>query len=162
MMTVAVTLLGLVLLIVPGIYFAVCFTLVMPIAAIEGCGAVEVMRRSWNLSRGRRGTIFLSSFAWGALIFLSTLLATLLLTLVAGVLRSSVVGSGVNYDYSALTLASTRPNFDRSWEIFTDVALRPSFTRQDVELMQSRLVASLRDDVDDRRRDGAGVRGVAE
>lgn len=61
----------------------------------------------------------------------------------------SVVSSGVNYDYSALTLASTRPNFDRSWEIFTDVALRPSFTRQDVELVQSRLVASLRDDVDD-------------
>ena len=42
----------------------------------------------------------------------------------------TVISSGVNYDYSALTLASTRPNFDRSWEIFTDVALRPSFTRQ--------------------------------
>ncbi|HEX8143382.1 MAG TPA: pitrilysin family protein [Pyrinomonadaceae bacterium] len=61
----------------------------------------------------------------------------------------TVVGSGVNYDYSALTLASTRVNFDRSWEIFTDVALRPSFTKQDVELVQSRIVASLRDDVDD-------------
>ncbi len=61
----------------------------------------------------------------------------------------SVISSGVNYDYSALTLASTRPNFDRSWEIFTDVALRPSFTRQDVELVQNRMVASLQDDVDD-------------
>lgn len=60
----------------------------------------------------------------------------------------TAIGSGVNYDYSALTLASTRPNFDRSWEIFTDVALHPSFTRQDVELVQSRMVASLRDDVD--------------
>ncbi|HYY58015.1 MAG TPA: pitrilysin family protein [Pyrinomonadaceae bacterium] len=61
----------------------------------------------------------------------------------------TVVGSGVNYDYSALTLGSTRENFDRSWTLFTDIALRPSFTRQDVELVQSRLVASLRDDVDD-------------
>lgn len=61
----------------------------------------------------------------------------------------TVIGSGVNYDYSALTLASTRANFDRSWEIFTDVALRPSFTREDVERVQSRMVASLRDDVDD-------------
>ncbi|HEV2912675.1 MAG TPA: pitrilysin family protein [Pyrinomonadaceae bacterium] len=61
----------------------------------------------------------------------------------------TVIGSGVNYDYSALTLASTRANFDRSWALFTDVALRPSFTSQDVELVQSRLVASLRDDVDD-------------
>jgi zinc protease len=61
----------------------------------------------------------------------------------------TVISSGVNYDYSVLSLASTRPNFDRSWEIFTDVALRPSFTRQDVEIVQSRMVASLRDDVDD-------------
>jgi zinc protease len=61
----------------------------------------------------------------------------------------TAIGAGVNYDYSALTLASTRTNFDRSWEIFTDVALRPAFTRQDVELVKSRMVASLRDDVDD-------------
>jgi hypothetical protein len=32
---------------------------------------------------------------------------------------------GVNYDYSALSLISTRQNFDRAWEIFTDVALHP-------------------------------------
>ena len=61
----------------------------------------------------------------------------------------TVIDSGVNYDYSALTFRSTRPNFDRSWEIFTDVALRPLFARQDVTLVQSRLVASLRDDTDD-------------
>jgi zinc protease len=61
----------------------------------------------------------------------------------------TVIDSGVNYDYSALTLRSTRPNFDRSWEIFTDVALRPLFAREDVLLTQSRLVASLRDDTDD-------------
>src|SRR5215471_16162688 len=35
----------------------------------------------------------------------------------------TVLGSGVNYDYSSLTLVSTRPNFDRSWDIFADVAL---------------------------------------
>ncbi|HEX7174889.1 MAG TPA: hypothetical protein VF240_06360, partial [Pyrinomonadaceae bacterium] len=93
LLCVVLTFIGFVLLIVPGIYLAVCFTLVMPIAAIEGCGAIEVMRRSWKLSRGRRGAIFLSSFGWGVLIFLFTLLATLFLTLVAGVLRSSVVGS---------------------------------------------------------------------
>ena len=61
----------------------------------------------------------------------------------------TVIGSGVNYDYSALTLATPRRDFDRSWEIFTDVALSPSFTKEDVALVQSRLVASLRDDTDD-------------
>jgi zinc protease len=58
------------------------------------------------------------------------------------------IGSGVNFDYSGLTMASTRANFDRSWEIFTDVALRPSFTVDDVERVRNRMVASLRDDND--------------
>jgi zinc protease len=58
------------------------------------------------------------------------------------------ISSGVNYDYSALTLAATRVNFDRSWEIFTDVALRPTFAAEDVERVRNRLVLSLRDDSD--------------
>jgi predicted Zn-dependent peptidase len=61
----------------------------------------------------------------------------------------TVISSGENYDYSVLSFTSTRPNFDRSWEIFTDVALRPAFTKQDFELMKSRRVSSLRDDTDD-------------
>ena len=58
------------------------------------------------------------------------------------------ISYGVNYDYSGLTLGTTRFNFDRSWEIFTDVALRPSFAAEDVERVRNRLVASLRDDAD--------------
>jgi zinc protease len=61
----------------------------------------------------------------------------------------TVIGSSVNYDYSVLSLACTRPNFERSWQIFTDIALRPSFTQEDVGLMQSRMVSTLRDDSDD-------------
>ena len=60
----------------------------------------------------------------------------------------TTISSGVNYDYSGLTLASTRPNFERSWEIFTDVALRPSFAAEDVERVKNRLVLSLLDDSD--------------
>src|SRR5882762_2031389 len=60
----------------------------------------------------------------------------------------TVIGEGVNYDYSSLSMAATRANFDRSWEIFTDVALRPSFTKEDVALVQSRLLAGLEDDRD--------------
>lgn len=61
----------------------------------------------------------------------------------------TVFSSSVNYDYSTLSMASTRPNFDRSWEIFTDIALRPSFTKEDVSRVQMQMVASLRDDTDD-------------
>jgi predicted Zn-dependent peptidase len=60
----------------------------------------------------------------------------------------TTIGSGVNFDYSGLTMASTRPNFDRSWEIFTDVALKPALTAEDVERVRNRVVASLRDDAD--------------
>jgi zinc protease len=61
----------------------------------------------------------------------------------------TVISSSVNYDYSVLTMISTRPSFDRSWEIFTDVAVHPSFTKDDAAIVQSRMVASLQDDTDD-------------
>jgi zinc protease len=61
----------------------------------------------------------------------------------------TVIGESVNYDYSSLAMAATRANFDRSWEIFTDVALRPSFTKEDVALVQSRILAGLQGENDE-------------
>jgi len=61
----------------------------------------------------------------------------------------TVISSSENNDYSVLALRCTRPNFDRSWQMFTDVALRPSFTREDVALVQEKMVVGLRDDTDD-------------
>lgn len=58
------------------------------------------------------------------------------------------ISYGINYDYSALTMGTTRINFDRSWEMFTDVALRPAFTPEDVGRVRNRLVISLSDDND--------------
>src|SRR5256885_4403914 len=60
----------------------------------------------------------------------------------------TVIGASSNYDYSVLSLASTRANFDRTRDIFTDAALHPSFTKEDVDLAKSRLAASLSDDDD--------------
>lgn len=60
----------------------------------------------------------------------------------------TVIGSSSNNDYSVLSLATTRMHFDRSWQIFSDVALRPSFTKEDVALVQQRQVVSLSDDTD--------------
>ena len=56
----------------------------------------------------------------------------------------SSISSGTNYDYSVLALASTRQSFDRSWEIFTDIALHPAFAPNDVELTREKLLTSLR------------------
>lgn len=60
----------------------------------------------------------------------------------------TLIGSSTTNDYSVLSLACTRMHFDRSWQIFTDVALHPSFNKQDVSLVQERTVVSLRDDTD--------------
>src|SRR5215213_4529027 len=60
----------------------------------------------------------------------------------------TVIGSSSNNDYSVLSLATTRMHFDRSWEIFSDVVLRPAFTKEDVALVQERQVVSLSDDTD--------------
>jgi zinc protease len=55
---------------------------------------------------------------------------------------------GINYDYSVLTLGSTRRHFDRSWDIFVDSALHPSFTTEDFERVKSRTLVSLSDNED--------------
>jgi predicted Zn-dependent peptidase len=50
---------------------------------------------------------------------------------------------GINYDYSAFTLGSTRQHFDRAWEVFTDAALRPSFAPEDFARIKNRLIVGL-------------------
>ena len=57
----------------------------------------------------------------------------------------SVIGAGANNDFSALSLASTKENFDRSWEIFTDIAVNPTFAAEDVERVRARLLTGLRE-----------------
>lgn len=59
------------------------------------------------------------------------------------------ISSGSNYDFSVLALASTLEDFDRSWEIFADVAMNPAFAASDVELTREKLLTSLRSAEDD-------------
>jgi zinc protease len=60
----------------------------------------------------------------------------------------TAISYGVNYDYSALSMVSTRPNFERSWEIFADVALRPAFAAEDFRRVQSRMVIARQGETD--------------
>ncbi|MFN2392217.1 MAG: M16 family metallopeptidase [Pyrinomonadaceae bacterium] len=61
----------------------------------------------------------------------------------------SSIGSGVNNDYSVLSLASTRQNFDRSWEIFTDIVLNPAFTAENLSSARERILTGLREEETD-------------
>ncbi|HEX8719689.1 MAG TPA: pitrilysin family protein, partial [Pyrinomonadaceae bacterium] len=55
---------------------------------------------------------------------------------------------GINYDYSVLTLGSTRRYFDRSWEVFADAVLRPSFAPEDFARVKNRTLVGLSDNED--------------
>ena len=61
----------------------------------------------------------------------------------------TVIGESVNYDYLALAMAATRANFDKSFDIFADVAMNPAFTKEDVDLVKTRLIASLSGETDE-------------
>jgi zinc protease len=56
----------------------------------------------------------------------------------------STISAGSSYDFSVLALSSTRQNFDRTWEIFSDVANNPAFTASDMDLTRERVATALR------------------
>jgi predicted Zn-dependent peptidase len=58
------------------------------------------------------------------------------------------ISYGINYDYSVLSLGTTRRFFDRSWELFVDSALRPSFAPDDFQRVKNRMIVSISDNED--------------
>ena len=54
------------------------------------------------------------------------------------------ISSVAGLDYSALVMSTTRLHFDRSWDIFTDAALHPTFAPEDFERIKNRTVVALR------------------
>jgi predicted Zn-dependent peptidase len=56
----------------------------------------------------------------------------------------TVITSGSNYDYSALSMISTREAFDTSWKMFVDVALNPTFLAADVDRVRDGILTNLR------------------
>lgn len=59
------------------------------------------------------------------------------------------IAGGSNYDYSALSLNCTRQNFERSWQIFVDVATNPTFAVTDVDRVREQLTTAMRAESDD-------------
>ncbi|HEX5070263.1 MAG TPA: insulinase family protein, partial [Vicinamibacterales bacterium] len=55
----------------------------------------------------------------------------------------TVIGSGVNHDYSAFTLGCTREHFDEAWAIFADAAMHPSFDPADFDRVKGQHLLAL-------------------
>lgn len=58
----------------------------------------------------------------------------------------SSISVTTGFDYSVVSLASTRKDFERVWEIFTDVILSPSFDEQNVERVRKQILTGLREE----------------
>lgn len=60
----------------------------------------------------------------------------------------TMIGSGVNRDYSAFTLGCTREHFDSAWKLFADAAMHPSFDPADFDRVKARQLIALKSDAD--------------
>jgi zinc protease len=57
----------------------------------------------------------------------------------------SSITTGISNDFSVISLATTRPDLDRTFEIFADVALNPVFAEEDLKRNREQLLAALRE-----------------
>lgn len=57
----------------------------------------------------------------------------------------SSIGGGSGNDFSAFSLVSTLDQFERTWDIFTDLIINPTFDTADVERIRDGILAGLKD-----------------
>ncbi len=57
----------------------------------------------------------------------------------------SGIGTAATNDFSVVSFASTRENFDKLWKVLTEVMLDPAFTAEDVQQNRDRILTGLRE-----------------
>ena len=57
----------------------------------------------------------------------------------------STLGASAGSDFSVISLASTRENFDRTWKLFTDVTMKPLFDPADINRVRDQMISGLRE-----------------
>jgi hypothetical protein len=88
-----VTLVGYLLLIVPGVIFSLMFAVCVPVAVVEGRGPIDSLKRSKELTDGYKGLIFITFFLWGLLVMALT-----------WVIQWSFISAGVSDQLPSLVL----------------------------------------------------------
>jgi predicted Zn-dependent peptidase len=58
----------------------------------------------------------------------------------------TVISTGASFDYSRMLMMTTKENFARSWDAFTDVIFNPTFTAEDVDRVRNAVLAGLREE----------------
>ena len=106
-----ITVIGFLLLVVPGVIFSLMYAVVVPVAVAEGRGPFESLRRSAKLTDGYKGQIFLTQFLWGVIIIVINLIVSASFTFggaagdgLAPLLIQSLVGGMLNSSANVLTV----------------------------------------------------------
>jgi zinc protease len=60
----------------------------------------------------------------------------------------TVVDAAGGYDYSVVAMKCVRQNFDRSWQLLSDVVLNPLFEEREVALVKDQMINALRQEND--------------
>ncbi len=60
----------------------------------------------------------------------------------------TVVDAAGSYDYSVVAMKCVRQNFDRSWQILSDIVLNPLFEEKELALVKDQIVNGLRQEND--------------
>jgi predicted Zn-dependent peptidase len=61
---------------------------------------------------------------------------------------NTVINTNSNFDFSRISLLCVKQNFAKSWEIFSDIVVGPSFTEEDLLLEREKLINNVKQ-VDD-------------
>lgn len=61
---------------------------------------------------------------------------------------NTVINTNSNFDFSRISLLCVKQNFAKSWEIFSDIVVKPSFTEEDLVLEREKLINNVKQ-VDD-------------
>jgi zinc protease len=57
---------------------------------------------------------------------------------------NSQIGSTANLDFSSLNLLCVQQNFEKSWDIFSDIILNPLFSEEDLILEREKVIANVK------------------
>jgi len=98
---------GFVLLLVPGLYFAIRLCAVPQTVVLEGKAPMEAISRSWALTKGRAGHVFGTLLLVYGIFYVLTLGLTLVTALAGNVVLQTIINSLIGmFCYPLLTLVS--------------------------------------------------------
>ena len=73
----------------------------------------------------------------------------------------TVIDGDSGYDFSVVEMRCVRQNFDRSWQLLTDMILNPACDDKEVALVKDQIISALRQQNDPRKLSGAALQQAA-